>query len=281
MVALSTVMLSEAKHLLVLIKGAGDLGTGVAYRLHRVGFRVVVTELPQPTVIRRAVSLAEAVYEGEVAVESLRARLVQDVQQASQALGSGIVPALVDPQADITRELRPRVVVDARMAKRNLGTRLDEADLVLGLGPGFVAGQDVHAVIETARGHYLGRVLLTGEAAPDTGVPGSIGGESARRVLYAPANGVFHALKRIGDPVAKGDVVAGVDDRPVEAFLPGVLRGILRDGLTVHRGMKVGDIDPRGVRDYCFTVSDKALAVGGGVLEALLHLLGPVSGRSR
>jgi len=280
-VALRTVMLSEAKHLLVLIKGAGDLGTGVAYRLHRVGFRVVVTELPQPTVIRRAVSLAEAVYEGEVAVESLRARLVQDVQQASQALDSGIVPVLVDPQADITRELRPRVVVDARMAKRNLGTRLDEADLVLGLGPGFVAGQDVHAVIETARGHYLGRVLLTGEAAPDTGVPGSIGGESARRVLYAPANGVFHALKRIGDPVAKGDVVAGVDDRPVEAFLPGVLRGILRDGLTVHRGMKVGDIDPRGVRDYCFTVSDKALAVGGGVLEALLHLLGPVSGRSR
>ena len=281
MVALSTVMLSEAKHLLVLIKGAGDLGTGVAYRLHRAGFRLVVTELPQPTVIRRAVSLAEAVYEGEVAVESLRARLVQDVQQASQALDSGIVPVLVDPQADITRELRPRVVVDARMAKRNLGTRLDEADLVLGLGPGFVAGQDVHAVIETARGHYLGRVLWTGEAAPDTGVPGSIGGESARRVLYAPANGVFHALKRIGDPVAKGDVVAGVDDRPVEAFLPGVLRGILRDGLTVHRGMKVGDIDPRGVRDYCFTVSDKALAVGGGVLEALLHLLGPVSGRSR
>ena len=274
-------MLSEAKHLLVLIKGAGDLGTGVAYRLHRAGFLLVVTELPQPTVIRRAVSLAEAVYEGEVAVESLRARLVQDVQQASQALGSGIVPVLVDPQADITRELRPRVVVDARMAKRNLGTRLDEADLVLGLGPGFVAGQDVHAVIETARGHYLGRVLLTGEAAPDTGVPGSIGGESARRVLYAPANGVFHALKRIGDPVAKGDVVAGVDDRPVEAFLPGVLRGILRDGLTVHRGMKVGDIDPRGVRDYCFTVSDKALAVGGGVLEALLHMLGPVSGRSR
>jgi xanthine dehydrogenase accessory factor len=266
-------MLGEAKHLLVLIKGAGDLGTGVAYRLHRAGLQVVVTELAQPTVIRRAVSLAEAVYEGEVMVEGLRARLVQDVQEARQALTAGAVPALVDPQADIMKELRPQAVIDARMAKCNLDTRLDEADLVVGLGPGFVAGRDVHAVIETARGHYLGRMLLAGEAAPDTGIPGSVGGESARRVLYAPAGGLFHALKRIGDPVVEGDVVAQVDDRPIEALLSGVLRGILRDGLTAYCGMKVGDIDPRGVRDYCFTISDKALAVGGGVLEAILYFL--------
>jgi len=154
------------KHLLVLIKGAGDLGTGVAYRLHRAGMQVVVTELAQPTVIRRAVSLAEAVYEGQAVVEGLRARLVQDARQARRALAAGAVPVLIDPQADITTQLRPRVVVDARMAKRNLETRLDEADLVIGLGPGFEAGRDVHAVIETARGHYLGRVLLVGEAAP-------------------------------------------------------------------------------------------------------------------
>jgi len=271
-------MLSEAKHLevkdlLVLIKGAGDLGTGVAYRLHQAGMQVAVTELARPTVIRRAVSLAEAVYEGQVVVEGLRARLVQDAREARLVLAAGVVPVLIDPQADITTELWPRVVVDARMAKCDLGTRLDEADLVIGLGPGFVAGRDVHAVIETARGHYLGRALFVGEAATDTGVPGAVGGESARRVLYAPADGVFHALKGIGDPVAEGEMVAQVDDQPLQALLSGVLRGILRDGLAAHRGMKVGDIDPRGVRDYCFTISDKALAVGGGVLEAILYFL--------
>jgi xanthine dehydrogenase accessory factor len=277
------VMLSAAKHLkakhretrrlLVLIKGGGDLGTGVAYRLHRAGMQVVVTELAQPTVVRRAVSLAETVYEGEVAVEDLHARLVPDAEAARLALAASLVPVLVDPQASITNELRPHVVVDARMAKRNLGTRLNEADLIVGLGPGFVAGQDVHAVIETARGHYLGRVLWSGEAAPDTGIPGSVGGESARRVLRAPVDGVFRALKEIGDPISKGERVAQVDDQPIVALLPGVLRGILRDGLAVQRGMKVGDIDPRGVRDYCFTISEKALAVGGGVLEAILHFL--------
>ena len=266
-------MLNETQHLLILIKGAGDLGTGVAYRLHRAGMQVAATELVQPTVIRRAVSLAEAVYEGEVAVEGLKARLAHDIRETRQALAAGVVPVLPDPQIDIIKELRPQVVVDARMAKRNLGTRLDEADLVVGLGPGFVAGRDAHAVIETARGHYLGRVLLAGEAAPDTGVPGSIGGESARRVLYAPADGLFHAFKRIGEPVVEGEVVAQVGDRPVQALLSGVLRGILRDGLAAHRGMKVGDIDPRGMRDYCFTISEKALAVGGGVLEAILCFL--------
>jgi len=266
-------MLSEVKHLLVQIKGAGDLGTGVAYRLHRAGMQVFVTELAQPTVIRRAVSLAEAVYEEEVAVEGLRARLVPDARAARLALAVGMVPVFAGPNIDMVQELRPQVVVDARMAKRNLGTQLDEAEFVVGMGPGFMAGRDVHAVIETARGHYLGRVLFSGEATPNTGVPGSVGGESARRVLRAPGDGVFQASRQIGAPVAEGEVVAKVGSRPVEALLSGVLRGILHDGLTVHRGMKVGDIDPRGVRDYCFTISDKALAVGGGVLEAILCFL--------
>ncbi len=266
-------MLSKAKHLLVLIKGGGDLGTGVAYRLCRAGMQVVVTELAQPTVIRRAVSLAEAVYIGEVMVEDLRARLVPDAGAARLALAAGVVPVLIEPQADIMKELRPQVVVDARIAKRNLGTQMDEAELVIGLGPGFVAGRDVHAVIETVRGHYLGRVLWAGGAATNTGIPGSVGGESERRILRAPADGVFHAFKRIGAPVSEGEVVAEVDGWPVEALLSGVVRGILHDGLAVHQGMKVGDIDPRGVRDYCFTISDKALAIGGGALEAILYFM--------
>jgi len=206
-------------------------------------------------------------------VEGIRARLVDGLEEARRALAEGVVPVLVDPQARMAMELQPQVVVDARMAKRNLGTRMDEAQVVIGLGPGFVAGRDVHAVVETLRGHYLGRVILEGEAAPNTGIPGPVGGESERRVLRAPTEGVFRALKRIGDMVAEGEVVARVDGEPVRSRLSGVLRGILHDGLTVRRGMKVGDVDPRGVRDYCFTISDKALAVGGGVLEAILYLL--------
>ncbi len=257
---------------LILIKGAGDLATGIAYRLHRAGMEIVMTELAQPTVIRRAVALAEAVYEGEVVVEGLRARRVGDTDSAKQALADGIIPVLVDPEGTVARELDPEVVVDARMAKRNLGTKIDEAPVVIGVGPGFGAGRDVHAVVETLRGHYLGRVLLEGEAAPPTGTPGEVGGESERRIVRAPVSGVFSSLKQIGDQVVEGEAVAQVEGRAVTARVPGVLRGILHDGLTVHPGMKVGDVDPRGVREYCFTISDKALAVGGGVLEAILYL---------
>jgi xanthine dehydrogenase accessory factor len=256
--------------LLVVIKGAGDLATGVAYRLYRAGLPVVMTEVARPTAIRRAVALAETVYEGQVIVEDLCGRLASDPAVAGDILAAGQVPVLVDPEARVIDALRPRAVVDARMAKRNLGTRLDEAPIVVGLGPGFRAGLDVHAVIETLRGHTLGRVLLEGEAQANTGVPGTVGGQSERRVLRAPAAGMFTALRHIGDLVAEGDVVAAVDSRPVVAALSGVLRGILHDGLPVQRGMKVGDVDPRGIREYCFTISDKALAIGGGALEAIL-----------
>jgi xanthine dehydrogenase accessory factor len=263
-------MLNE---ILVLIKGAGDLATGVAYRLHRVGMQVVMTEVAQPTAIRRAVAFAEAVYQGEVSVEGIHARLVDSPAAARLALAEEVVPVLIDPEASVARELQPRAVVDARMAKRNLGTRQEEARVVVGLGPGFVAGRDVHAVVETLRGHTLGRVILEGEAAPNTGTPGRVGGETERRILRAPVEGVFKALRQIGDSVAEGEVVAQVVGEPVRAHLSGVLRGILHDGLAVRRGMKVGDVDPRGVRDDCFTISDKALAVGGGVLEAILYHL--------
>jgi len=277
------------KDILVVVKGGGDLATGVAHRLHRVGMKVVVTELAQPTVIRRAVAFASAVFEGEVTVEGVTARRVEDAAQALALLPEGIVPVLVDPGASILRpepcpeqsrrvvegvpELKPTVVVDAIIAKRNTGTQITDAPVVVALGPGFTAGLDAHAVIETNRGHDLGRVILEGQAAPDTGIPGPVMGYASERVVRAPGEGVFQGVKAIGDRVEAGDVVARAGDQPVLAPISGVLRGLLADGLVVKDGMKVGDVDPRGVREHCFTISDKARALGGSVLEAILYLL--------
>jgi xanthine dehydrogenase accessory factor len=255
-----------------IVKGGGDLGTGVVYRLHRAGLRVLVTELPQPLVIRRAVALAAAVYEGVVEIEGLVGRRVQGDQEIAAAWERGEVPVLIDPEAAAVARLRPTLLVDGIMAKKNLGTRIDDAPLVIALGPGFVAGRDAHAVIETQRGHYLGRALYTGAAAPNTGVPGSTAGMTRQRVLRAPTQGRFAALGRIGDRVEAGQSVARVDGEPVRAAIDGVLRGLLADGLQVQTGMKVGDVDPRGVVEHCFHISDKALAIGGGVLEAVLFL---------
>lgn len=257
---------------LVVVKGGGDLATGVAHRLHRAGMRVVITELPRPTVIRRPVAFASAVFEGEISVEGVTARRVESVTQALACLDEGVVPVLVDPQAGVVRELRPDVVVDATIAKRNLGTHISDAPIVVALGPGFTAGVDCHAVVETARGHYLGRVITQGQATPNTGVPGAVLGYTEERVIRAPCGGVFRGERQIGDRVEAGQTVARVDGEPVVARISGVLRGLLADGLPVHAGMKVGDVDPRGVVDHCFTISDKARAVGGGVLEAILWL---------
>jgi xanthine dehydrogenase accessory factor len=259
--------------ILVVVKGGGDLATGVAHRLHRAGMKVVITELDQPTVIRRAVAFASAVFGGEVAVEGVVARRVEDAAQALALLPEGIVPVLVDPQAAVVRELKPDVVVDAIIAKRNTGTKITDAPVVVALGPGFTAGLDAHAVIETNRGHDLGRVILVGQAAPDTGIPGPVMGYASERVVRAPGKGVFQEVKAIGDRVEVGDVVAHAGDQPVLAPISGVLRGLLADGLLVKEGMKVGDVDPRGVREHCFTISDKARALGGSVLEAILYWL--------
>ncbi len=258
----------------VVVKGGGDLGTGVAWRLHRCGFRVLVTETAQPTVIRRTVAFASAVMEGTITVDGVTARRVGGDAAIAAAWAADEVPVLVDPEATVVSRLRPDAVVDAILAKRNLGTRITDAPVVVALGPGFTAGVDCHAVVETLRGHDLGRVLLSGSAAPNTGVPGEVGGESARRVVRAPVAGTFRGVRAIGDLVRTGDVVALVDETPVLSPLDGVLRGLLYDGLPVHEGMKVGDVDPRGVVAHCFTISDKALAVGGGVVEAILFLSG-------
>jgi xanthine dehydrogenase accessory factor len=257
-----------------LVRGGGDLASGVVYRLRRAGMQVMVVELPQPTVIRRAVAFASALYDGVVDIEGVVGQRVESLEQAREAMEEGMVPVLADPDATMIAEWQPDVLVDATLAKRNLGTKISQAPIVIGLGPGFVAGVDVHAVIETKRGHYLGRVLLEGSAAPDTGIPGEVMGYTRERVLRAPRAGVIRASKQIGDEIEAGDAAALVEGSPVVAQIGGVIRGLLADGLTVNEGMKVGDVDPRGIRDHCFTVSDKALAVGGGALEAVLYLLG-------
>lgn len=258
---------------LIVIRGAGDIATGVIHRLVRSGFPVIALETPSPTVIRRTVAFAEAVAEGEATVEGMTARRVDDLREALRLTRERTVPVVVDPEARLVQRLKPFAVVDAILAKRNVGTKRSDAEVVIGLGPGFVAGEDVDVVIETNRGHDLARIILDGAAEPNTGVPGNIGGHSTDRVLRAPCAGVFHPIRAIGDQVKVGDQVAEVDGRPVETSIDGILRGLLRDGLEVTEGFKVADVDPRCRREHCFTISDKARAIGGGVLEALLmHL---------
>ena len=258
----------KLNNILVLIRGGGDLATGVAVRLFRAGFSVMILEVEQPTVIRLPVSFARAVYEGKAVVEEIEAVLVSSWEKAEDIIKKGKIPVLIDPKGNCIEKLSPTVMVDAILAKRNLGTRIDQAPLVIGLGPGFTAGEDVDVVIETIRGHNLGRVYYQGQAAPDTGVPGEVGGESKRRLLRAPADGKIIPLHKIGDLVRAGEAIAEVEGVPLKAEISGVLRGLIYPESWVTKGMKVGDIDPRGTREYCFTVSDKARSIGGAVLEA-------------
>lgn len=258
--------------MLVVIRGAGDIATGIALRLWRSHIRVVMTEIPQPTAIRRTVCFSQAVVHGTARVEDVTAKRAETAEEALQILKGGIIPVLPDPEGNCIPRLRPDAVVDAILAKRNLGTRITDAPVVIGIGPGFTAGADCHAVVETMRGHYLGRSLYEGSAMPNTGIPGLIGGFAGERVLRAPADGVFHQLLEIGQQVQQGDVAATVNGEPMICTLDGVLRGILADGTPVYKGMKAGDIDPRCEREHCYCASDKALAVGGGVLEAILAL---------
>jgi xanthine dehydrogenase accessory factor len=254
-----------------LIRGAGDLATGVALSLHHAGFRIVMTELRQPTAIRRTVAFSEAVFDGEQTVEGVTARLCLPADLEA-VLREGRIAVIVDPETMVRAAYAPIIAVDAILAKRNLGTRRDFAPMVIGCGPGFQAGDDVDAVIETMRGHELGRVILSGRAREDTGVPGEVGGRTVERILRAPAAGAVVLTRRIGDLVDKGDLVMTAGGAPVTAPLSGCVRGLIREGLIVGPGMKIGDIDPRGDSRYCYVVSDKARAVGRAVLEAALIL---------
>lgn len=255
---------------IVLLRGGGDLATGVAARLWRSGFWLVVTEIAQPLTVRRLVSLAEAVYEGEVAVEELRGQRAENLEAARSILDQRSIPVLVDPTAEIRHELEPSAIVDARMVKRGPYLALESADVTVGLGPGFEAGVNVHAVVETNRGHRLGRVFWEGTAQPDTGVPESVKGQDYERVLRAPSEGVFEPVAEIGSLVTEGTRLAQVNRKPLIAPFDGALRGLLHGGVEVKAGSKVGDLDPRQDLSLCSLISDKALAVGGGVLEALL-----------
>ena len=264
----------------VLVRGAGDLATGVIVRLHRCGFRVAVTECADPSAIRRRAALCEAVWNGQATVEGVTCRRVTDLDEAMRVSQAGEVPLLVDERADCIADMCPSAVVDAILAKRNLGTHRDMAPITVGLGPGFTAGDDVDAVVETMRGHHLGRVILQGAAIPNTGVPGVIAGYAAERVIHAPASGEMTFVQDesgqtvdIGALVRKGQPIARVGGVPVLATIDGVLRGLIREGYPVSEGLKIADIDPRPEQAaYCDTVSDKARAIGGGVVEALLYL---------
>ena len=265
---------------LVFVRGAGDLATGTILRLVRAGFRVAAFEQASPSSIRRTVSLSEAMYEGEARVEGVRCIRVATLAELQGLLEDwgpeGPVPLLADPGCSALGVLRPFALVDAIIAKRNIGTHIDMAHVVVALGPGFEAGVDAHAVVETNRGHDLGRVFLTGHAEPNTGVPGLIAGKGGERVLHSPVAGVAENLATIGDLVRAGMPVLRIasDDGEsvLRAGIDGVLRGLIRPEFHVHAGMKVGDVDPRARREHCFTVSDKARAVAGGVLEAILML---------
>ena len=256
--------------MLILIRGGGDLASGVAVRLHHSGFDVVITELAQPLVVRRTVSFAEAVPEGRVEVEGITGELVDSPENARETIKTGNIPVLIDPELSCLKFLRPDVVVDARMRKKSPETGKDLATLVIGLGPGFTAGENCHAAIETNRGHNLGRVLWAGTPQPDTGIPGTVMGYSQERILRAPVDGELVSGAKIGDKVKNGTIVALVGGHSVLARFDGILRGMIRPGSAVKRGMKIGDIDPRGDPNMVFLVSDKSRAIGGAVLEAIL-----------
>lgn len=253
----------------VLIRGAGDLATGIASRLFHGGYHVLMTEIAEPLTVRRTVALSRAVYEKEVEVEDLKGVRVETIQQVWEALRQRKIPVIVDEHADICRAFRPDAVVDAILAKKNLGTRMTDAPFVVGVGPGFEAGIDCDCVVETKRGHTLGRVIWQGSAIPNTGIPGNIGGYTTERLLRALAGGGMRPLVSIGDSVEMGQVVAYTGGVPVKAQMAGIVRGMLNAGVDVTEGLKIGDIDARCERTHCFTISDKARAVGGGVLEAI------------
>ena len=267
----------ESRQVLVAVKGAGDLATGVIHRLKRAGFAVMATELPHPTVLRRTIAFAEAIALGQMTVEGITAQYAHSIEDVQVVLANGFVPILTDPDGIAFKELQPYVLVEATLSKYNSGITVNDAPIVIALGPGYKAGIDAHAVIETNRGHNLGRVYLEGNAEPNTGVPGTIGGYAGERLLRAPCAGRLYGMRQIGDQVQVGEVVAVVQSDKntvsITATIAGILRGLVHDDLVVSTGMKVGDVDPRAILEHCFTISDKSRAIGGGVLEAILYFM--------
>lgn len=253
----------------ILIKGAGDLASGIAFRLYKAGYDILMTETKIPSTVRRMAAFSRAVYETEVEVEGVKGILAQNMEDIHRIQRNGGIAVIVDENTHILTQYQPEVVVDAIMAKKNLGTTMKEAPLVIGTGPGFEATKDCHAVIETERGHYLGKVIWSGSATPNTGVPGNVGGFTHERIIRGSAEGVFEPIANIGDTVEKGQIVALSGGEPVYSQISGIVRGLLQSGVPVWKGRKCGDVDARCQRDHCFTISDKARAIGGGVLEVV------------
>ncbi|PLX70460.1 MAG: molybdenum hydroxylase [Denitrovibrio sp.] len=260
--------MSDMQNNLIIIRGGGDIATGVAVRLFNSGYDILILETEKPSSIRRTVSLSQAVYDGEMTVEGVSAKLTDTFEYPQNH-----IPVMIDPQMQILDTIQPLALVDAIIAKKNLGLNKDLANIVIALGPGFKAGIDCHAVIETMRGHNLGRVIYNGEAIANTGTPGDIAGYTSERVLHASDDGMFKITSDIGSIVQKGDTIAHMNSVPVKTSIDGLVRGIINDGHIVHKGMKIADIDPRieEIKNYT-TISDKARAIGGSVLEAILHL---------
>lgn len=255
----------------VAVRGGGDLASGVIHRLHRCGYPVLILESNQPSSIRRMVSFSEAVYDGEAFVEGVLARRIYNIKECGAAWAAGEIPLLADPEGLCIKERRPQVLIDAILAKKNLGTARDMAPLTIALGPGFEAGEDVDYVVETMRGHDLGRIITEGTALPNTGIPGAVAGVTKERVIHSPSDGIITGEVKIADLVEQGQIIAYVGEIPVTATITGVLRGIIRDGYQVWKGMKIADIDPRKEeKQNCYTISDKARCIAGSVVEILL-----------
>jgi xanthine dehydrogenase accessory factor len=261
-----------ADRMMAVMRGGGDLATGVAQKLWRAGFKLAILELARPTTVRRTVALSSAMFENVARVEDLTARKTDDPSQCQALWDRGEIPILEDPRCEILSQLHPAILVDATVAKRNLGTSRDMAPVTVALGPGFTAPAEVDVVVETMRGHDLGRLITDGEAFPNTGVPGMLGGKAEERVIHAPQGGTVRHCHAIGDLVSRGETIFFIDDVPVPSKLDGVLRGLIAEGLRAHQGMKCADVDPRPeAARSCFTISDKARCLGGAVLEACFY----------
>jgi len=262
---------------IVVIRSGGEIGTAVAHKLHSCGFKVLILEVEAPSFIRSEVAFAKAVYEGEAVVEGVTAVKVNGVDEINSSWSKGVIPIMIDSNCTVLNKINVQVVVDATLAKRNIGTNKKMAPVTIALGPGYEAGVDVDIVIETNRGHNLGRLIFKGFSERNTGIPGNIMGYTYERVLRAPVKGRIKNLVAIGEAVKKGQIVAYVGGQEVTAQIDGILRGIIRESLVVEEAQKIGDIDPRGIREYCYTISDKGRAIAGGVLEAILIKLGYIT----
>ena len=265
--------MTNLRELTIVIKGAGEMASAVAWRLYMANFKkILMLEIANPLAVRREVSFCEALHDGSQTVEGVKAIMAGAITDIHTAWEQGRIAVAADPQWRLSEQVRPQVMVDAILAKKNLGTRMMDAELVIGLGPGFNAGNDVHMVIETNRGHDLGRIITAGSAEANTGVPGAIAGFTEERVLRAPVAGHFKTTRSIGDFVIADEIIGTVAGQKVYSRINGVLRGLIRSETTVTRGLKIGDVDPRGQKQYCYTISEKARAIGGSVLEAVLRV---------